>query len=300
MPSRNARHPDRPANPAALSHRQSARRLRPGRHAAAGRHRSHLGVRLRAGHRHPRQGQGPHAVVGLLVRQAGGCGAEPLPDARRDLLSRGGAALRRGAAGPHDADQEDAAHRHRVRGARLPVGIGLEGISRERHGVRHHAAGGPRRNRTVCPRRSSRRRPRRPAATTSTSTKPRPRACWETRRCLRACARSRSSCTPGPRPMPSRAGSSWPTRNSSSASTATRCSSSTKRSRPTPRASGPLTSTLPAAPSRASTSSSSATISSRFAGTSSRPCRRCPTMSWPGRGTSTWTRLPGSRAASWS
>ena len=48
-----------------------------------------------------------------------------------------------------------------------------------------------------------------------------------------------------------------------------------------------------AAPSRASTSSSSATTSSRFAGTSSRPCRRCPTMSWRGRGTSTWTRLPG-------
>ena len=49
---------------------------------------------------------------------------------------------------------------------------------------------------------------------------------------------------------------------------------------------------LPArrAHSPASTSSSCATTWKRFAGTSSRRCRRCPTRWWPRRGTSTWRR----------
>ena len=69
----------------------------------------------------------------------------------------------------------DRAGADRMRGARLPVRIGLEGISADRQRLRRRAAGRACANPTGCPSRSSRRRPRPRAATTSTSAKRRPR-----------------------------------------------------------------------------------------------------------------------------
>ena len=89
-------------------------------------------------------------------------------------------------------------------------------------------------------------------------------------------ADSRALCQFG-RPMPNRAASSLPTRSSSLVSLIrTRSSSSTRRSPPTRRDIGHVTSTRPGGRSRASTSSTCATISSRSGGTSSRPFHRCP------------------------
>ncbi len=45
--------------------------------------------------------------------------------------------------GPHDAGAHDAPVAGRVRRARLPVGIRLEGISADRRRLRHQAAGRP-------------------------------------------------------------------------------------------------------------------------------------------------------------
>ena len=100
-------HQHRLPDAAPLPHRQGARRVRPGRHAAHRRHRSHLGVRLRAGIGHPRQGQGAHAAVGVLVRRARRRRPESLHhDGRRDVPG-GGAAIRRRSRRPIDAGAQD-------------------------------------------------------------------------------------------------------------------------------------------------------------------------------------------------
>ena len=78
------------------------------------------------------------------------------------------------AARPDDAGAAHGAGADRVRGARLPVGIGLEGIPADRPRLRHRAARRPAASPTGCPSRSSR-PPRRPrAATTRTSARRRP------------------------------------------------------------------------------------------------------------------------------
>ena len=131
--------------PPAVPPGQGARRLRPRRRAADRRDRSHLRLRLRAGLRHPRQGPHPHPAVGVLVR-AHAATSSPnhlLIDRRRRLS--GGAARRTPAmlARPLDAGAQDDAAADRVRRARLSRGLGLEGLPGDRHGLRHHAAGGP-------------------------------------------------------------------------------------------------------------------------------------------------------------
>ena len=68
----------------------------------------------------------------------------------------------------------DRAGADRMRGARLPVGLGLEGLPADRQRLRHHAARRACANPIGCPSRSSRRRPRPRAATTSTSARTRP------------------------------------------------------------------------------------------------------------------------------
>src|SRR5579859_1291797 len=76
-----------------------------------------------------------------------------------------------------------------------------------------------------------------------------------------------------------------------------RSSSPTRRSRPTPPASGRQTSTSPAARSRRSTSSSSATTASRSAGTRPLPAPSCPRRSSPAPGSAMSTRSSGSRSS---
>ena len=80
-------------------------------------------------------------------------------------------------------------------------------------------------------------------------------------------------------PMPPGAASSWRTPNLNSASLTAACTSSTKCSPPTPRVSGPLTSTRPDRASPASTSSICATGSRNSPGICSRPRRTCPKRS---------------------
>ena len=172
----------------------------------------------------------------------------------------------------------------RVRGARLPRGLRLEGLPDHGRGLRPPAARRPRRVRpparadlhpghqgAVRPRREHHARGRR--ATRGRRDPRRGRAPLDRALPLRRAARAR------------RAASSSPTRSSSSAPTRTGGSSwATRPSRPTRRGSGRPTSTRPAVPSRPSTSSSCAISASRRAGT--RPIRapRCPPTSSRGRG----------------
>ena len=87
------------------------------------RDRSHLRVRLRARIGHPRQGQGAHAALGLLVRAHGRPRAAPRHRHRRRGLPGRAAAARRDAARPVDAVPPHPAAADRVRRARLPVGL---------------------------------------------------------------------------------------------------------------------------------------------------------------------------------
>ena len=68
--------------------RQGPRHLPGRRRLAARRHRSHLRVRLRARLGHSRQGQGPHAAVGVLVRAHGRPRAASRDRHRRRRISR--------------------------------------------------------------------------------------------------------------------------------------------------------------------------------------------------------------------
>ncbi len=100
--------------------------------------------------------------------------AQPPAQHRHGGSARRPAAASRDAPGPIDAGEEDHAARHRVRGARLSLGIGLEGIPGDRRGVRRGAARPACANPTASRRRSSRRPPRPAPATTSTSPRRRP------------------------------------------------------------------------------------------------------------------------------
>ena len=116
------------------------------------------------------------------------------------------------------AQARDAAGR--VRRARLHHGLGLEGLPGDRRGLRDRAARRACRSPSSCPSRSSRRRPRpRSATTTRTSTSTAPPRSSATARCWRGCATSRSRSTRSPPSTRASAGSSSPTRSSSSAST---------------------------------------------------------------------------------
>ena len=120
---------------------EGARRLRPGRPPADRRHRPPQRLRRGAAHADPRQGRGADAALALLVRPAEGRGAEP-----RRSVGRAGArpasATPATARGPLDARGEDGSAARRVRGARLPRGLGLEGLPGDGRGLRHRAAAG--------------------------------------------------------------------------------------------------------------------------------------------------------------
>ena len=73
---------------------QSARFVRSRRRSAAGGHRSHLGLRSRAGVGDSGQRQGPDADFAVLVRPVEGCGSQPPDFGRRKRISRRIAGLR--------------------------------------------------------------------------------------------------------------------------------------------------------------------------------------------------------------
>ncbi len=299
--ARNPAHQHGVFDAAPLPHGQGARRLRPGRRAAHRRDRSHLGVRLRARIGHPRQGQGAHAAVGVLVRPARRRRAESLHhDGRRDVPG-GGAGIRGRSRRPIDAGAQDGAHRRRVRRAGVPCGLGLEGVSTDGPRVRHPVA---RRTRGVrSPARSDlharhqgehrarhqhlggrrgqapgepgagRAPPHADARTVSTRLRARRVARHHPGRhqvrvradgCRRAAADRRGA---DARLVPLLAGRS------------------VQAGRPA---------------GRASTSSTSATTSKPSSGTSSRPCRRCPPTSSNARGPSTWRPSSASQGRRWS
>ena len=152
------------------SPRQSPRHLRFGRSAADRRDRSHFRVRLRPGLRHPGQGQGAHADFGVLVRAdaARSCPttcSRPISPTIPGLTHDDAAAL----AGRSMLVAQGRTAADRMRGARLPVGIGLEGLRRDRRGVRHPAAGRAAGVLAAAGADFHARRPKRRAGTTSTS-----------------------------------------------------------------------------------------------------------------------------------
>ena len=103
--------------------RQGPRRLRSRRAPAHRRHRSHLGLRLRARVGHSRQGQGADAAVGVLVRARSATSMpHHLLSVDVDDFPAVARAAPRRAARPLDARAEDRAAAGRVRGARVPVG----------------------------------------------------------------------------------------------------------------------------------------------------------------------------------
>ena len=149
------------------------------------------------GYRHPGQGQGADAAVGLLVRPAGRTSCPTtssrmdvgrVPGAARAVRRRCCAAARCWCGRPRPSTIECVARGY------------LSGSGWKEYRETRHASAASRcrpgcGNRTGCRRRSSRRRPRPPAGTTSTSTKPRPTRCSAMRRCSRGCATRRSSST---------------------------------------------------------------------------------------------------------
>ena len=190
--------------------RQGARALRARRRAAAARRqRPDLDLRRRPADRDPRQGPRAHRPVRVLVR------ADARDSAPNHLL-----ALRAGRPLDRVPAAGDAAAR--VRRARLPRRLGLEGLPRDRRDVCGHALPDglresdrlpepiftPSTKATTGPRREHRRASRRPSSSAR-------------ERFERGRARRRSRSTASPPSTPPRAGSSSPTRSSSSASTTT-------------------------------------------------------------------------------
>ena len=195
----------------------------------------------------------------------------------------------------------------RMRRARLPVGLGLEGLRRHRRALRHPPAAGAARIGSAAgadlhaghqgaERARHQHHAKRTPPNSSASA------------CSIACGSHAAPLRRRRRRTPNRAASSSPTRSSSSG-----CCRSRRR-RPAGRrphhpdrrgahagflallAEG--SATARAARNRASTNSSCATISSGSAGTSSRRCRRCPTMSWRRRARNTSRRSAASPGGS--
>src|ERR1017187_7590855 len=121
--------------------RQGARCVQRGpRPAAHRRQRPPLRIRLHPSHRNSRQRAGAHPTLHLLVRLFARRHADPLPDGERRPVPGGAAPVPRSAGGPLHAGETRQDDRNRVRGAWLPLGIGLERISRPGHGLRHPTA----------------------------------------------------------------------------------------------------------------------------------------------------------------
>ena len=189
----------------------------------------------------------------------------------------------------------------RVRGARLPLGIGLEGLPGDRRGVRHSAAEGPARVRS--PARADlhaghqgRIRPRREHQ------RSRGGAAWSAPICSRASRRlTLALYAHGVAHAESQG--HHPRRHE------VRVRAHRRRRAAADRRSDDAGFVAllaeghvmrPAVRNRASTSSTCATISSRSSGTSSRRCRRCRTTSSATRARSTSTRIAASRDGNWT
>ena len=184
--------------------------------------------------RDPRQGPRAHRALGLLVRA----------DRERSSRTTCSPCARTGArpsAGGSRCSRSSASSAATCR-------LGLEGLPRDRRGLRPPAARRARRVASGCPSRSSRRRRRpRPGHDENIDRAAAVALVGEAR--FDEVERIDARALPlRLRDAPLSAGSSWPTRSSSSASTRTGGSSSaTRRSRPTRPASGRPTSTRPAA-----------------------------------------------------
>ena len=76
--------------------------------------------------------------------------AEPPDFVRRGRFRSAGGRRPRAARGPVDAGAQDERRADRVRGARVSLRLGLEGVSAERRGVRHRAADRAARRATSC------------------------------------------------------------------------------------------------------------------------------------------------------
>ena len=113
--------------------REGPRDLRVGRRPADGRLRPDLDLRRGDADADPRQGQGAEPDVGLLVRADRGHRPQPL-----HLRGRARGGRRTGDAGAPAGDVPG-----RVRGPRLPLRLGLEGIQGERRRLRDRAARRP-------------------------------------------------------------------------------------------------------------------------------------------------------------
>ena len=122
---------------------QGARLVCSGRRAPAGGHRPHLGLRPCAGHGHSGQGKDPDADVPVLVRPGIGPASQPPAQRRGRRVPRFPATLRRSTGRPLDAGQASQDVSHRVRGARLPDRVGVEGVSGASNRLRHRAARRP-------------------------------------------------------------------------------------------------------------------------------------------------------------
>ena len=118
--------------PQAPLQRQGPRDVRDRRRPADGRLGSHLRLRRGDGRPDPRQGAGPDPDVGLLVRDHRRDRAQPL-----HLPGRA-----RGGRRPRAAGQAARDVPGRVRRPRLPVGLGLARVPRQRRRVRDRAARG--------------------------------------------------------------------------------------------------------------------------------------------------------------
>ncbi len=265
--------------PHARAARQSPRRVRSRRPPAHRRHRSHLRVRLRARIGHSRQGQSAHAALGVLVRSSRRRRAASLRRGRRRFVS--GRHARR------TATCCAAARCSCGRPSRCRSSAWRADISRARAGrttgerapsaaFRCRPACG---NRTGCRSRSSRRRPRPKSGHDENISEARAGDIVG----ATLIARLRDLTLE----LYERGVEHADEHGIIIADTKFEFGTGRRHADPHRRSADARlvallaegSSTRPAGLSRASTSSSCATISKRSAGTSSRPCRRCP-MTW--------------------
>ena len=146
VPCPSPLHSSAPASPAASPIRQGKVRdiYDVGDRAAHRRHRPHLGVRLRARLRHSRQGASVLTQISAFWFERT-AGIVPTTSSRTDVGRLSGAVPRRMrtcCAAARCSSRKTEPLPDRVRGARVPVRVGLEGLPADGHGLRHAAAAG--------------------------------------------------------------------------------------------------------------------------------------------------------------
>ena len=189
----------------------------PGAHARR-RERPRQRVRPRALARHPGQGRAAHHPQPVVVRPARGRRRRPRhPEPSRRVAHPHARRRRRGEHRRRPAEP-DSGCRHRardgreesrhaadrVRRARLPDGVGLGRVPRERHGVRHRAPRRARRTATGCPSRSTPPPSRRRWASTTRTSRTSAPSSSSAPSARPSCATCRSRSTPAPQRRPRR------------------------------------------------------------------------------------------------